>query len=118
MKIAEHLPQVVSPVGSRPEAKPPSRPPATPPPQETNTKEAVTQQDLPAVREAVAVLNEKLELDQRSIHFRIEEETNEIIVTIHDKKTGELVRQIPPDTTVQLAAHLGDLNGALLSSYG
>jgi flagellar protein FlaG len=118
MKITEHLPQVVSPVASRPEAKPPSRPPTTPPPQGTNTKEAVTQQDLPAVQEVVAVLNEKLELDQRSIRFRIEEETNEIIVTVRVKETGELVRQIPAEVTLRLAAHLDDLNGALLSSYG
>lgn len=118
MKIAEHLPPVVAPVGSRPEAKPPSRPPATPPPQETTTRETATQPDLPAVREAVAALNEQLELEQRSIRFRIEEETKDLIVTVHDKETGELVRQIPPDTTVQLAAHLNDLSGALLSSYG
>ena len=117
MKIAEHVPPVVSPVGSGPEAKIPSRSPTTPPPQETTTKETETA-DRPAVREAVAALNEQLELEQRSIRFRIEEDTDELIVTVLDKETGEVVRQIPSEATVRLAAHLDDLNGALVSSYG
>ena len=116
MKITDSLPQVVDPVSSRPEAKPPS----PPPPQVTNTMERETaiQPDRPAVREAVVVLNQQLELEQRSIRFRIEEATNEIIVTVLDEETGEVVRQIPPEATVRLAAHLDDLNGALVSSYG
>ncbi len=116
MKITEHIPPVVAPVGSGPEAKIPSRSPTTPPPQET-TKETETV-DRPAVQEAVAALNKQLELEQRSIRFRVEEETDELIVTVLDKETGEVVRQIPPDATVRLVAHLDNLNGALVSSYG
>ena len=82
MKITDHLPEVVGPAGTRTVAKPPTPRSSAAPPDETEKNgkaSSAIPQDQGAVREAVAALNLHLEIEQRSLRFRVEEETNEIV---------------------------------------
>ncbi|RKX37820.1 MAG: flagellar biosynthesis protein FlaG [Thermotogae bacterium] len=45
--------------------------------------------------------------------FTVEKELNMIVVKIKDKKTGEIIRQIPPEVALKIAKNLQDLIGIL-----
>ena len=93
-------------------ANKPAKP--APPQPETDTQK-IEKAELEA---AVDAINSQLQLDQRSIEFRVEDETDKIVVSITNEETGELIRQIPAEVALKLAENLDDLNGSLVSSYG
>ena len=66
--------------------------------------------DAAEVKEAVKQLNSQLEHSARSIRFQIDDTTNKIQVFVVDKETGEIVRKIPPEASIRLAAN-GELSG-------
>ena len=64
------------------------------------------------VKDAVDNLNSQLERSARTIRFQIDDTTNKIKVLVVDKETGEIVRRIPPEASIRLAA-----NGELSSLF-
>ncbi|RMH06608.1 MAG: flagellar protein FlaG [Nitrospirae bacterium] len=56
------------------------------------------------VEAAVATLNSQLKLANHALRFRVDDVTDQIIVSVIDKETGEVIRQIPPEVSVRLAA--------------
>lgn len=67
------------------------------------------------VEEAMAELNNKLELAQRSFRFRIDEQTDRIIVSVIDENTGKVIRQIPSEEVVKLDFITEELRGLLFN---
>jgi uncharacterized FlaG/YvyC family protein len=51
-----------------------------------------------------------------SLDFSVDPTTGERIVRILDKKTGELIRQVPPEELLQVMSALRSLKGLLLST--
>ena len=51
-----------------------------------------------------------------SLDFSVDPTTGERVVRILDKKTGELIRQVPPEELLQVMAALRALKGLLLST--
>lgn len=66
--------------------------------------------DAAKVKESVEKLNAQLERSARSLRFQIDDTTKEIEVFVVDKETGEVVRKIPPEASIRLAAN-GELSG-------
>lgn len=64
--------------------------------------------------QAIENLNNQLQSSQTKLGFSIDSETDIVMVKVINKETGELVRQIPAEAVVRLAAKMDDLKGLLL----
>ena len=49
----------------------------------------------------------------RSVNFRVDQETGDPVITIRDRATGETIRQIPSDTFLALSKRMDDMRGIL-----
>ena len=66
-----------------------------------------------SIEEAVALLNDTLGRHQTSALIRRDEELNRYIVTIRDKESGEIVREIPDEALIKFARNLKEMKGIL-----
>ena len=66
-----------------------------------------------SIEEAVVVLNEALSRKLTSASIRRDEELNRYLVTIKDKNSGEVVREIPDEALLKFARNLEELKGIL-----
>lgn len=55
---------------------------------------------------AVSKLNDYVQNLQRSLSFSIDEATGRTVVKVIDTATDEVIRQLPPDETLKLAASI------------
>jgi flagellar protein FlaG len=58
------------------------------------------------VQSAVSALNDYVQTIQRTLSFSIEENTGITVVKVFDSETEELIRQIPLEETIKLAASI------------
>ncbi len=65
------------------------------------------------IDDAVEVLNEALSRKNTSAQIRRDEELNRFLVTIKDKDSGEIVREVPPEALLKFARNLEELKGIL-----
>ena len=66
-----------------------------------------------SIEEAVEVFNEALSRKSTSASIRRDEELNRYLVTIRDKESGEVVREIPDEALLKFARNLQELKGIL-----
>ncbi len=59
-------------------------------------------------------LNETSELYNIGLRFSIHEETERVVVQVYNRKDNEVIRQIPPDKVLNLAAQIQQMIGLLL----
>ena len=74
-----------------------------------STLASVTQ----SIDDAVEVLNQALSLKSTAAFIRRDEELNRYLVTIKDKDSGEIVREIPDEALIKFARNLQELRGIL-----
>ncbi|MEE2731427.1 MAG: flagellar protein FlaG [Pseudomonadota bacterium] len=55
------------------------------------------------VNEAIPKVRELMNKNQRSLDFKVAEKDNRIIVTVIDKETDKVIRQIPPEDLLHIA---------------
>lgn len=58
------------------------------------------------VKEAVTRLNDYVQSVQRDLQFQLDDDSGKTIVTVIDRQTSEVVRQIPDEVAVRLAQDL------------
>ncbi|WP_341327691.1 flagellar protein FlaG [Methylotuvimicrobium sp. KM2] len=58
--------------------------------------------------------NKVLAEAQRNLQFKVDETTNQVVVSVVDQKSGEVLRQIPSDEVLALAKRLKELDGEQL----
>ena len=66
-----------------------------------------------SIDDAVEVLNQALSLKNTAAVIRRDEELNRYLVTIKDKESGEIVREIPDEALLKFARNLQELRGIL-----
>ena len=66
-----------------------------------------------SIDDAVEVLNQALALKSTAATIRRDEELNRYLVTIKDKESGEIVREIPDEALIKFARNLQELRGIL-----
>ena len=59
--------------------------------------------DAQAFESAVKDISEKVQNFQRSLQFHVDEDSGRTIITVIDKETEEVIRQIPPEEVITLA---------------
>lgn len=80
---------------------------------EANVVEQATQPEPQELESAVSQLNDYVQNIQRTLSFSIEENTGQTVVKVFDSETEELIRQIPAEETIKLAASI-EANAASL----
>jgi len=109
---AEAERQVLSPSGN-----------TSPPPAEKEQREAPVETTPDLTEEAIAIVQELLQSQVRSLEFEVDAESGVDIVTVLDGDTGEVIRRFPADEVVAsarfIAQNLPDAaNGLLLDEQG
>ena len=80
-------------------------------------REQLTQAGPPKKPEAYVNHKHNEQLDQaiakfnRSVNFRVDQETGITILTVRDRGTNEGIRQIPPDEFLSLVSRLEEMRG-------
>ena len=84
----------------------------------SNTK-AQDEPDLSRMIQAVADIQNDLSMVHNvDLQFTVHEASGEIMVTVREQSTGEVIREIPPSETLDLAARLGEMVGLLFNRRG
>ena len=65
------------------------------------------------MKEAVTRLNEQMEGNGRHLRFSLDEDIHRAVITVKNRQTGEVVRQIPTEVAVKMAHSIEDLKGLL-----
>jgi len=63
----------------------------------------------PELEAAVESANEIGQLLKRKLNFSIDSSTERVVVQVIDEESGEVVRQVPPQEMLRIAAHLKQL---------
>lgn len=73
--------------------------------------------DLPnkKVKETVASLNAFVQLMDRNVSFEVDETSGRDIISVFEKDTKELIRQIPSEETLELLKRMDNMVGVLFS---
>ena len=66
-----------------------------------------------SIDDAIQVLNQALSLKSTAAVIRRDSELNRYLVTITDKDSGEIVREIPDEALLKFARNLQELRGIL-----
>ena len=70
-----------------------------------------TQNDI--IKKTVEQLNEKMKLFDNNLQIEIDKDTGIQVVKIIDSKTKEVIRQLPPETTLKIAKYIDEITGLL-----
>ncbi len=58
------------------------------------------------VNEAIPKVRELMQKNQRSLDFKVAEEDNRVVITVIDEETDTVIRQIPPEDVLKIAASI------------
>jgi flagellar protein FlaG len=72
----------------------------------SNRDESVSRKELEV---AVEQANDIGQLLKRKLNFTVDNATDRVVVTVVDEESGEVVRQVPPNEMLRIAAHLKQL---------
>ena len=50
----------------------------------------------------------------RKVDYHIEQDSNELVIKIRDKETGEIIKQIPEEEFLRLTNRISDFNKSIL----
>lgn len=63
---------------------------------------------------AIERANKAIQGATTAFEFSIHEKTKQIMVKVLDKDTGEVIREIPPEKTLDMVAHMWKIAGILI----
>jgi flagellar protein FlaG len=117
MAVGNVSPDPRSMVVETPEAAALNRPPvsreSTKSEPATNTKQVEPQPTREEVRKVVEDLNSVLSSINKDIQLRIDDDTEQIVTRIVDRRSQEVIKQIPPAELLKIASRLRAVVGLL-----
>lgn len=66
------------------------------------------------VQKAVSRINDYIQTLRRDLKFRVDQETDQVVVTVVDSQSGEVIRQIPSEEVLAVARSLDRAQPGLL----
>jgi flagellar protein FlaG len=77
-------------------------------------QDAAKQAEEQKLKDAVEAINEKLNLKEASLEFRVDKESGKTVISVFDKKTDEKIKQIPSEEVLEMSKNLArNLNESL-----
>ena len=80
--------------------------------QQVNTKQ--TQQKSEQLKKAIAEMNRKINNSNEEAVVGVHEDTNRIMIKIMDKETKEVIKEFPPEKTLDMIAKIWEMAGILV----
>ena len=65
------------------------------------------------LEEATEHLNQQMRRNSRDLSFSVDDVANKVVVTVKNRISGEVVRQIPSEVALRVAHNLDDMKGLL-----
>ncbi len=66
------------------------------------------------IKDAVSQVNSKLKMHRTRCEFSYHEETKRVSIKVFDKETDEVIREIPPEQTLEMVQKAWELAGFLV----
>lgn len=60
------------------------------------------------VKNAVSRIEEFISRHSRELEFSVDDEIGRLVITVREKHSGEIIRQIPPEEVLSVAAKIAD----------
>lgn len=67
-----------------------------------------------SLKKAIAEMNKKINNSNQEAVFGVHEETNRVMIKIVDKETKEIVKEFPPEKTLDMIAKVWEVAGILV----
>lgn len=75
----------------------------------------ITEEDTRVIKNAIDMANEKVKnIGMRQLAFSYSESTKRISIKVYDALTKEVIREIPPEKTIEMLERIYDLAGILV----
>jgi|TARA_B100001063_G_scaffold116739_1_gene108999 flagellar protein FlaG len=68
------------------------------------------------MKDAVSKLNDYVQSTERTLDFKMDEDSGKTVIKVYDTLSAELIRQIPNELALELAQNLNDEEPSLLFS--
>ena len=81
--------------------------------QPAGTRQA-QQQKSEQLKKAIAEMNRKINNSNEEAVFGVHEDTNRIMIKIMDKETKEVIKEFPPEKTLDMIAKIWEMAGILV----
>ncbi len=82
--------------------------------QQANTKPAREQQQSEQLKKAIMEMNRRINNSNEEAVFGVHEDTNRIMIKIMDKETKEVIKEFPPEKTLDMIARIWEMAGILV----
>ncbi|HOO36941.1 MAG TPA: flagellar protein FlaG [Deltaproteobacteria bacterium] len=66
------------------------------------------------IHKDIDAINTQLSAMNRSIQFSVDDSTHDIVVSVVDKESGEVIRQLPPESVLRLREHMSEISGLIV----
>jgi flagellar protein FlaG len=80
-----------------------------------DTRENIKKVSKETVERTVQALKNYIESNKRSLNISVHEQTGTIMVKVISEKDGKVIREIPPEKFLDLAAKIEELAGSLFN---
>jgi len=80
-----------------------------------NVKPRTVSMSVEETRNVAESLGEYMNILQTSIAFSINESSDQVVVTVTNRETDEIIRQIPPEELLELREKMKELTGIIFS---
>lgn len=75
-------------------------------------------QEISQIRQMIDEMNQSVSHVQKSLHFQVHEASGQVVVEVQDKKTGEVIKSIPPQELLDSMDKIHESIGAILDTEG
>ncbi len=82
--------------------------------QQAKNQPDLTKQDPAALRDLIERANEHLQAGSAFIAFSVDPSTKQVVTTLRDARTNEVIRQIPSEAVIQIAKSIDRLESILV----
>lgn len=82
--------------------------------QAATSRQAQAQQQSEQLKKAIAEMNRKINNSNEEAVFGVHEDTNRITIKIMDKETKEVIKEFPPEQTLDMIARIWEMAGILV----
>lgn len=82
--------------------------------QAAGSRKAQVQQQSEQLKKAIAEMNRKINNSNEEAVFGVHEDTNRIMIKIMDKETKEVIKEFPPEKTLDMIARIWEMAGILV----
>lgn len=72
--------------------------------------------DSPSLEQVSASLTEMMSVMRKGLAFHVDENSGKAVVTVMDKDTGDVIRQMPSEEALALAEKMSEITGILMKT--